>query len=67
MLDCADSVSLLNSWCTADSHRFKHRQADKQANLRDEHVHRLGHGHGCRACERELSILDMVVPFFGRH
>jgi hypothetical protein len=67
MLDSADFVSLLNSWRKADCHRFKHCSADKQTNLRDEHVHRLGHGHGCRACERELRIRGVVVPVFGRH
>ena len=53
----------LNSWCTPNCHRPEHREADKQANICDEHVHRIGHGHGCRVRERALSALKMMAFF----
>jgi acetyl-CoA acyltransferase 1 len=47
--------SVPNSGCTPDRHRLKHREADKQTNICDEHVHRFGDGYGCRVRERTLS------------
>ncbi len=54
----------LNSRCTPDRHRSQHREAGKQANICDEHVHRLGHGHGCGVRERALSTLENDGTFF---
>jgi hypothetical protein len=51
----------LDSWCTPNRYRPEHRKADKQASICDEHVHWIGHGHGCCVRERALSTLKMMI------
>jgi hypothetical protein len=50
----------MRSWRAPDRYRPKHRKADKQANLCDEHVHRHGHGDGRRVRERALRTSRMM-------
>lgn len=37
---------VLSSWCEADCDGPEHCEADGKQDLRDEHVYRVGHGHG---------------------
>ena len=51
----AEGLTLGCSWREADRDGSEHREADWEQGVRDEHVHRLGYGHGWRICERAVS------------